>query len=320
MENIAFVTGSTGRIGNELTSILIKNKFTVVCVGRFQKNSTLDVKFLQNENKSLKLSEEIIYDKWIEISENELNNIITFAKNLEVMSYFFHLAWEGGNTLTDGGFEIQNNNIGVSSMYFDLSKKLKVKKFINAGSFDELYVKRILDSKKYSEAVGFSHFDYGFSKLATKDILSFKAYVEKIDFIHTLTSVTVDKQLKNNNFVENNLKKILAGDDYEIPNNPELCNISTLSNVANELYTIALYGSNQKTYYTGNDLILSLETYFKLLHEIINNKKIILDKKKVDEANLLNCEVLNNFERFGEIDKSNVETKLKNLVGSLKVK
>jgi len=320
MENIAFVTGSTGRIGNELTSILIKNKFTVVCVGRFQKNSTLDVKFLQNENKSLKFSEEIIYDKWIEISENELNNIITFAKNLEVMSYFFHLAWEGGNTLTDGGFEIQNNNIGVSSMYFDLSKKLKVKKFINAGSFDELYVKRILDSKKYSEAVGFSHFDYGFSKLATKDILSFKAYVEKIDFIHTLTSVTVDKQLKNNNFVENNLKKILAGDDYEIPNNPELCNISTLSNVANELYTIALYGSNQKTYYTGNDLILSLETYFKLLHEIINNKKIILDKKKVDEANLLNCEVLNNFERFGEIDKSNVETKLKNLVGSLKVK
>jgi nucleoside-diphosphate-sugar epimerase len=320
MENIAFVTGSTGRIGNELTSILIKNKFTVVCVGRFQKNSTLDVKFLQNENKSLKFSEEIIYDKWIEISENELNNIITFAKNLEVMSYFFHLAWEGGNTLTDGGFEIQNNNIGVSSMYFDLSKKLKVKKFINAGSFDELYVKRILDSKKYSEAVGFSHFDYGFSKLATKDIISFKAYVEKIDFIHTLTSVTVDKQLKNNNFVENNLKKILAGDDYEIPNNPELCNISTLSNVANELYTIALYGSNQKTYYTGNDLILSLETYFKLLHEIINNKKIILDKKKVDEANLLNCEVLNNFERFGEIDKSNVETKLKNLVGSLKVK
>jgi nucleoside-diphosphate-sugar epimerase len=320
MENIAFVTGSTGRIGNELTSILIKNKFTVVCVGRFQKNSTLDVKFLQNENKSLKFSEEIIYDKWIEISENELNNIITFAKNLEVMSYFFHLAWEGGNTLTDGGFEIQNNNIGVSSMYFDLSKKLKVKKFINAGSFDELYVKRILDSKKYSEAVGFSHFDYGFSKLATKDIISFKAYVEKIDFIHTLTSVTVDKQLKNNNFVENNLKKILAGDDYEIPNNPELCNISTLSNVANELYTIALYGSNQKTYYTGNDLILSLETYFKLLHEIINNKKIILDKKKVDEENLLNCEVLNNFERFGEIDKSNVETKLKNLVGSLKVK
>ena len=53
MENIAFVTGSTGRIGNELTSILIKNKFTVVCVGRFQKNSTLYVKFLQNKNKSL---------------------------------------------------------------------------------------------------------------------------------------------------------------------------------------------------------------------------------------------------------------------------
>ena len=82
-----------------------------------------------------------------------------------------------------------------------LVEKLKVKKFVNAGSF-EVYVKRILDSKKYSEADNFSHFDYGFSKLATKDILSFKAYVEKIDFIHTITSVTVDKQLRNNNFVE----------------------------------------------------------------------------------------------------------------------
>ena len=69
MENIAFVTGSTGRIGNELTSILIKNKFTVVCVGRFQKNSTLYVKFLQNKNKSFKLPEEIIYDEWLEIKK-----------------------------------------------------------------------------------------------------------------------------------------------------------------------------------------------------------------------------------------------------------
>ena len=95
-----------------------------MCVGRFQKNSTLYVKFLQNKNKSFKLPEEIIYDEWLEIRENELKNIITFAKNLEVMSHFFHLAWEGENTLTDGGFEIQNNNIGVSSMYFDLSRKL----------------------------------------------------------------------------------------------------------------------------------------------------------------------------------------------------
>ena len=320
MENIAFVTGSTGKIGNELTSILIKNKFTVVCIGRFLKNSTLAVKFLQNENKTFKFPEEMIYDKWLEISENELNNIILFSKGSEVMSYFFHLAWEGENTITDGGYEIQNHNIGVSSMYFDLSKKLKVKKFINPGYFDELYVKRILESKKYSEAVNFSHFDYGFSKLATKDILSFKAYVEKIDFIHTLTSVTVDNQLRNNNFVETNLKKILTGDDYETPNNPELCNISTLSNVANELYNIALNGSNQKTYYTGSDVIFSLETYFKLINEIINNKKIISDKNKVDKSNLLNCEVFNKFESFREIDNSNVETKLKNLVSSLNVK
>lgn len=320
MENIAFVTGSTGKIGNELTSILIENRFTVVCVGRFLENSTLAVKFLPNENKSFRFPEEIIYDKWLEISENELNNIITFAKDSEIMSYFFHLAWEGENTLTDGGYEIQNHNIGVSSMYFDLSKKLKVKKFVNAGSFDEIYVKRILDSKKYSEAVNFTHFDYGFSKLATKDILSFKAYVEKIDFIHTVTSVIVDNQLRNNNFVENNLKKILTGDDYETPNNPELCNISTLSNVANELYNIALNGSNQKTYYTGNDVVFSLETYFKLIHEIINNKKIISDKNKVEKSNTLNCEVLNKFENLREIDNSNVETKLKNLLSSLSVK
>tara|TARA_B100001121_G_scaffold302416_1_gene315002 strand:+ start:111 stop:1073 length:963 start_codon:yes stop_codon:yes gene_type:complete len=320
MENIAFVTGSTGKIGNELTSILVKNKFTVVCIGRFLKNSTLTVKFLKNESKSFKLTGEIIYDKWLEISENELKNIITFAKDVEFMSYFFHLAWEGKNTLTDGGYEIQSHNIGVSSMYFDLSKKLKVKKFINAGSFDEIYVKRILDSSKNSEDINFTHFDYGFSKLATKDILSFKAYVEKIDFIHTLTSIAVDSQLRNDNFVENNLKKILNGDDYEIPNNPELCNISTLSNVANELYNIALNGSNQKTYYTGNDVIFSLETYFKLIHEIINNKKIISDKNSIDESNMLNCEVLNKFESVREIDKSNVETKIKNLVGSLEVK
>ena len=46
----------------------------------------------------LKFPEEIIYDSWLEISENELNDIIIFAKSSEVMSYFFHLAWEGKHT------------------------------------------------------------------------------------------------------------------------------------------------------------------------------------------------------------------------------
>ena len=316
MEHIAFLTGSTGRIGKELTSILLENKFTVVCIGRYLKNSNLTVKFLQNEHKSFKFSKEIDYDNWQEISQNELINIIFSTKSLEVLSYFFHLAWEGGDTLTDGGYEIQNRNVGLSSKYFDLSKKLKVQKFINTGSFDEVHVKRIIDSKNYSEDIDFSHFDYGFSKLATKDVLSFKAYVEKIDFIHTITSVTVDSQLRNNNFVENNLKKILNGDDYETPNNFELCNISTLSNVANELYKIALYGLNQKTYYTGNDVIFNLETYFKLIHEIIINKAI-LDKTKVENSNLLNCKIINKFESFRKIDSLDVETKLKNLVSSL---
>ena len=135
-----------------------------------------------------------------------------------------------------------------------------------------------------------------------------------------MTSVTVDSQLRNNNFVENNLKNIIAGKDYEIPNNGELCNITTLSDVANELYNIALNGSNQKTYYTGSDVIFSLETYFKLIHEIINNKKIISDKNKVDKSNFLNYEVFNKFESFREMDYSNVEVKLKKLVSSFKVR
>jgi len=316
MENIAFVTGSSGKIGKELTNLLLKNNFTVVCVGRFINNTEISLKVVSKKFPNIFTIDKPL-DSWSVYSEDDLIRLISFPKNIKIMTYFFHLAWKGEKTLTDGGYENQIVNIGTASKYLDLCKKLNIKKFINAGSIDEIYVKRIIESENYIKASEYTHFDYGIAKIATQEILSFKAYVEKINFIHTLTSIAIDNKLRSNNFIENNIKKILNGLDYDIPNNSELCNISTCSSIANNLFQIAVNGENQKTYFTGNNAIYKLEDYFELISLILKNKKVEIKKYESESLGILNYEDFNLKNKFLHKKSLDPIANIKNLINSI---
>ena len=289
MIDVAFVTGSSGKIGNELVAHLLEKNILVVGIGRFSENSTIAIKIFENNESISNINESIVYNDWAVFEENNIVNLLQLGKDTNIQSYFFHLAWGGKNALTDGGYETQIYNVGLAAKYLELSKKLNVVKFINSGSSDEIYVERCLESKKFNKIENFQHLEYGIAKLATRDILSFKSYVEKIDFIHTQTSIAVSNTLKNNNFIEKNLNNILTGKKFEIPNNPELCNISTSKRIAKKIYNIALNGHNQKTYYTGTNAAYSLENYFKIIEKLINGEPV---KSKTDE--IISSQVLNN--------------------------
>ena len=210
MINIAFVTGSTGKIGSELVSHLIENNIIVVGVGKFSEASTISLKLF--ENKVLNnINHSLVLDKWTDYEEDDVSNLI---KKKIIINRIFHLAWSGEDRLTDGGYKKQIDNVGLSAKYLDLSKKLNVDKFINSGSFDEIYIKRCIDYGDLKKMKNYQHLEYGIAKLATRDILSFKSYVEKIDFVHTRTSIAVDNNLKNDNFIEKNLRNILKGKKY----------------------------------------------------------------------------------------------------------
>ncbi len=273
MIDVAFVSGSTGKIGKELVQVLKSKNILVVGLGKFQSNSSISIKVFDYNIQKFEDYISIPNNEWIEYEKDKLIELFDFIKTKQINSYFFHLAWGGLNSLTDGGYDKQIDNVGISSNYLDLSKKIGVKKFINLGSIDEIYVKRCLENKQYDILNEFNHLDYGIAKLAVKDILSFKSYVEKIDFIHTQTSIVISPDLENDTFVEKNLKKILKNNNFDIPENKELCNISTTKQIAENLLTLSEFGENQKTYYTGGQDVYSLKNYFVMFDNYYNKKK-----------------------------------------------
>ncbi len=272
MISVAFVSGSTGKIGKELVQLLKSKNVQVVGLGKFQSNSSISIKVFDCNIQKFENYISIPKNKWINYEKDRLIELFDFIKTKQISSFFFHLAWGGLNSLTDGGYDKQIDNVGISSNYLDLSKKIGVKKFINLGSIDEIFVKRCLENKQYDILNEFKHLDYGIAKLAVKDILSFKSYVEKIDFIHTQTSIVISPNLENNTFVERNLKKILKNKKFHIPQNKELCNISTTKQIAENLLTISEFGENQKTYYTGGQDVYSLKNYFDMIDNYCNVK------------------------------------------------
>ena len=66
----------------------------------------------------------------------------------------------------------------------------------------KFFVDRCIKLNLIEEINNFQHLEYGIAKLATRDVLSFKSYVENIDFVHTQTSIAIDHTLQSKNFVE----------------------------------------------------------------------------------------------------------------------
>jgi nucleoside-diphosphate-sugar epimerase len=317
MIDVAYVTGSSGKIGNALVAHLLKKNILVIGIGRFSKDSTIAIKIFGNRESNYNIDKSIVLNKWARLEENNLINLFETEKGKKIQSYFFHLAWEGASSLTDGSYEKQIYNVGLSAKYLDLSKKLNVIKFINSGSIDEIYLERCMQSKNFKKIENFQHLEYGIAKLATRDILSFKSYVENIDFIHTQTSIAISNNLINENFVERNLKNIFAGKDYELPKNKELCNISTVENIAEKLYSIALVGSNQQTYYTGTDESYNIENYFKIIKKIKNGKPVNLNSDNIIANQILTYEDFKNTDPVVKNNLSESGTGLSNLLNSL---
>ena len=249
----AIVTGSEGLVGKKVVDILDQNKINVLCLGR-NKLSEFDVK--RKFGKSI---------PYIDIDMSEIDFLsekiksINFELNKEIV--FYNFAWGGESNLTNGGIEFQLKNAINSSKAVKVAKSLGCKKFINCGTIQETIAENsISENILYNQ----SQIDYCISKIASRDMCSMVAYLEKIDYVHTRLSVPIDPLSYSSGYIINVLKKILRGDEYEDPSNSQLFDLTHIDDVARAYYLLGMYGKNKTDYYIGSSSPLTLKEYFYL--------------------------------------------------------
>ena len=122
----AIVTGASGLIGHNVINELLSNGVKVLAIGRkervsfdlYKTNSLNDLSYCQLDLENI----DLLPQKVDEIGWSPEESCV-----------FYHFAWSGSKTLTDGTIDDQLKNVSYSANAVKIAKKLGCIKFINSG-------------------------------------------------------------------------------------------------------------------------------------------------------------------------------------------
>jgi|688.fasta_scaffold284622_2 nucleoside-diphosphate-sugar epimerase len=260
----AIVLGSTGFVGSNVIKYLISKNIQVLAIGR-------------NDEKDYQIKNDLLYYLKLDIEEinllPEILDRIGWQANKECI--FYNFAWKGHSKLMEGTLEVQLKNSIQFANSLKVASKLGCGKFINAGSIEETFFDDYL--KHWNKIKDFDlplNINYAIAKIASRDLCKLLSYLEKIDYVHTRFSITLDYKLSINSYVANCFKKILQNESHDKPINIGLFDIIDVNDLSEAYYHLGIYGKNQSDYFIGTGRPFTLKQYFEIFNNYVNERKL----------------------------------------------
>ena len=247
----AIITGASGFIGKALCKRLLNDGYYVYAVVR-NKEKMKDIV----ENNNLKI---IVLD---------LKNYIDLWKHIDdKVDYFFHLSWDGvsGDALTS--YERQLKNVKNACDTIISVSKMKVGKFIFAGTVNELEIVSYIN--KYNIFPRMACI-YGSSKLLAEMMLKTLAFNNNI-LINIALIGSIFGPNDESRMVQNIvISELLKGNSPKLVGGDMMYDWVYIDDVVEGLIKIAELGIPQKSYYVGH-------RKFRAFREIIEETKDIIN-------------------------------------------
>ena len=263
----AIITGGTGLIGSAVVRELLSHDIEVLALGR---KAWKDINPYR-----------LIVSKKLKYIQIEMSEIFSLSEKIQDIGWepgfscvFYNFAWSGVNQIADGGVEDQINNAVYSANAVVVAKKIGCTKFVNCGSMEETFAEDYLKSGWYERDYHSTQDIYAVSKLASRDISKLVASLQKINYVHTRSSVPVHVNLEQVGYVSAVLKKIANGENYDTPTNNQLFDLIPLEDVAKAYYLIGQKGKNKADYFIGTAEPKTLANYFNIFKNIINRTRL----------------------------------------------
>lgn len=239
----AVVTGANGFIGKWLVRCLLKNGITVYAVVR-NRDSMHDV------NSPLLRVVEAEFDNFDEVLSREIPN---------GADVFYQLSWIGtsGTVLTD--YHVQSKNIELCCSVLETARKIGCKKFIFAGTINELELMQFFDGKSGKVETPRKSCIYGISKFAADFMLRTLAGSLGISYNNAIIGSCFGPGDKSRRIHNNTLISLLQGETPRLISGDTLHDWIYVEDVADMFVAIGKKSIPQKIYYMGHQVLRRLD-------------------------------------------------------------
>lgn len=245
---MAIITGGTGFIGYHLTREMVKNGYNVILIVRKKDDRWKDSYSVQ----------QLLYNSV------ELEQYLNGTNNVDV---FFHIAWGGVSTALKNDVDIQLQNIQIGMDMVLLASRLKVKKFIGAGTVAEYaFEEGVVDFEKKQTPSDL----YGAAKTAAHYMMQTYARTLNLDFIWTVIPSTYGEGRESSNILSYTITKLLKGEIPEYGNLDQVWDFLYVGDVVRALRLIGEYGQPYEIYGIGSGEYRPLREYVEEIRDLIN--------------------------------------------------
>lgn len=247
----AIITGASGFIGKALCKRLLDEGYYIYAVVR-------------NKEKM----KDVIENKFLKVIELDLEKYIDLWKYIDdKVDYFFHLAWDGVYGESLKSYERQLQNVKYSCDTAISASKMKVGKFIFAGTVNELEIVSYINKYNISPRMACI---YGSSKLTAEMMLKTIAYNSNICINIALIGSIFgpnDKSKMVQNIV---ISEMLKGNSPKLASEDMMYDWVYIDDVVEGIIKIAELGINQKSYYIGHRKFRKFREIIEQTRDIIN--------------------------------------------------
>ncbi|MDU5104017.1 MAG: NAD(P)-dependent oxidoreductase [Clostridium butyricum] len=247
------ITGASGFIGKSLIMELLKNEVQIYAIVR-DKNNIKELKDNNNIN--------IIEADFTEY--NNLHNLID-----DDIDVFYHFAWDGtyGSKLND--VELQLENVKKSYIALEEAIKMQCKKFIMAGTINELEIRGYLEKEFFEPRMACI---YGISKLAFELIGKTVAFHNNIEFCTAIIGSVFGPGDKSKMIQNILIEKFLNGESPRLVEGNYLYDWIYIDDAVSQLIAVGEKGINFKNYYIGHNQLKTFKEIILEVRDIINPK------------------------------------------------
>lgn len=248
----AIITGANGFIGSAILRTLVKNEIKVYAVVR---NAESLKEYKENPFVEIVESDFAHYDEDLPVQ---------IPKGVDV---FYHIAWEGAYGPILGDYTQQIKNIQYTCDAITLAHKLECKKFIMAGTINELELLQFFHAEK---DVPRKACIYGISKLSCdlmcKTLANEYGILYNTAIIGSCFGPGDHSKRIHNVFISN----MLNGTRPKLISKDTMHDWIFIDDVAEMFMYIGDKSVNMKNYYLGHNYLRKLEDILNEVRDILN--------------------------------------------------